>query len=200
MPESPSGEVPESPSGEVPESPSGEVPESPSGEVAVLAGVQSALATPRAISVARAMSHFGEHAAGWVALSAVGALLSRRRRREWVLVGVGAVGAHAAAIAIKLVVRRARPHHPAVTVNVGTPSALSFPSAHATSSTAAAMLLCRATRSPLPLVVVPLMALSRLVLGVHYPSDVVAGALVGAAVAETATRVAGPGRRRGSHA
>ena len=144
------------------------------------------------------MSHFGEHAAGWVALSGVGALLSRRRRSEWLLVAVGAVAAHAAAIAIKLVVRRARPNHPAVAVNVSTPSALSFPSAHATSTTAAAMLLCRATRSPLPLVVVPLMALSRLVLGVHYPSDVVAGALVGAAVAETVTRVAGPGRRQSS--
>ena len=144
------------------------------------------------------MSHFGEHAAGWVALSGVGALLSRRRRSEWLLVAVGAVAAHAAAIAIKLVVRRARPNHPAVAVNVSTPSALSFPSAHATSTTAAAMLLCRATRSPLPLAVVPLMALSRLVLGVHYPSDVVAGALVGAAVAETVTRVAGPGRRQSS--
>ena len=168
-----------------------ETPEQPAGETAVLAGVQSRLATPPVISTARAMSHFGEHAAGWLVLSGLGALLSRRRRREWLLVGVGAVGAHAAAIAIKLVVRRARPSHPAVTVNVGTPSALSFPSAHATSSTAAAMLLCRATRSPLPLAVVPLMALSRLVLGVHYPSDVVAGALVGAAVAETVTRVAG---------
>ena len=54
----------------------------PAGEVAVLAGVQSTLATPPAITVARAMSHFGEHAAGWVVLSGVGALLSRRRRRE----------------------------------------------------------------------------------------------------------------------
>lgn len=175
------------------------MPETSAGagrEVALLAGIQSRLATSATISVARVMSHFGEHAAGWVALSGAGALLSRRRRRDWVLVGVGALAAHAAAVAIKLAVRRPRPDDPAVAVNVGTPSRLSFPSAHATSSTAAAMLLCRATRSPLPLAVVPLMALSRLVLGVHYPSDVVAGALVGAAVAETLTRVAGPGTDR----
>ena len=166
----------------------------PSGEVAVLVDVQSRLASPQVLTVARGMSHFGEHAAGWVALSAIGALLSRDRRRDWLLVGVGAVAAHGAAILIKLAVRRRRPHHPDIAVNVGTPSSLSFPSAHATSSTAAAMLLCRATRSPLPLVAVPLMALSRLVLGVHYPTDVLAGAAVGAAVARVTGRLGG--RRR----
>jgi undecaprenyl-diphosphatase len=163
-----------------------------SGEVAALVAVQSTLGTPAVIEVARSMSHFGEHAQGWVAISALGALTMRKRRRDWMLVGVGAVAAHAAAIAIKLVVRRKRPHHPAVAVNVGTPSALSFPSAHATSTTAAAMLLSRATRSRLPLAVVPAMALSRLVLGVHYPTDVLAGAAVGAVVARTAGRFASP--------
>lgn len=163
----------------------------PAGEVAALVAVQSKLATPAVISVARGMSHFGEHAAGWMALSAAGALLQPRRRRDWVLVGVGALSAHAVAVLIKMAVRRARPNHPDVAVNVGTPSSLSFPSAHATSSTAAAMLLCRATRSPLPLAVVPLMALSRLVLGVHYPTDVLAGMVVGATVAGVTSRVGG---------
>ena len=166
------------------------------GEVALLVDVQSRLATPAAITVARGMSHFGEHAAGWVALSAIGAVADRSRRRDWLLVGVGAVAAHAAAVLIKLVVRRRRPHHPDIAINVGTPSALSFPSAHATSSTAAAMLLCRATRSPLPLAAVPLMALSRLVLGVHYPTDVLAGMAVGAAVARVTGRLGGRRKER----
>ena len=167
----------------------------PTGEVAVLVNVQSRLGSPQAVGVARGMSHFGEHALGWTALSAVGAVLSPRHRRDWLLVGVGAVAAHAAAIVIKQAVRRRRPHHPDIAVNVGTPSSLSFPSAHATSSTAAAMLLCRATRSPLPLLAVPLMAVSRLVLGVHYPTDVLAGMAVGAAVAGTTARL---GSQKGS--
>lgn len=167
-----------------------------SGEVAALVAVQSALGKPAVIDVARAMSHFGEHAQGWMAISALGALTMPSRRRDWALIGIGAVGAHAAAIAIKLAVRRKRPHHPAIAVNVGTPSALSFPSAHATSSTAAAMLLSRATRSRLPLAIVPVMALSRLVLGVHYPTDVLAGAAVGAVVAKTAGCFASPQKEK----
>ena len=117
-------------------------------------------------------------------MSALGAVLAPRRRREWLLAGAGAVSAHAAAVLIKRAVRRSRPDHPAVEVNVATPSALSFPSAHATSTTAAAILMAPLTGLPLPVLVVPPMALSRLVLGVHYPSDVLTGVVVGALVAQ----------------
>ncbi|MFM8599362.1 MAG: phosphatase PAP2 family protein [Mycobacterium sp.] len=164
-------------------------------ETAALVAVQASLAQPPVVAAARLMSYFGEHAAGWVALGVLGAALTRGRRRDWLLVGIGAVAAHAAAIAVKLVVRRRRPSHPDIVVNVATPSDLSFPSAHATSSTAAAILLCRATRSPLPLVIVGLMALSRLVLGVHYPTDVLAGIVLGAGVAGATARWGGEQHR-----
>ncbi|MGB3893149.1 MAG: phosphatase PAP2 family protein, partial [Mycolicibacter sinensis] len=48
----------------------------------------------------------------------------------------------------------------------------------------------------LPAVLVPPMALSRMVLGVHYPSDVAVGALVGAAVAAAAIRLDNSGDSR----
>ena len=164
----------------------------PRGEVAVLLAVQSALAgRPGTLAAARALSYFGEHSLGWLAVSAIGAILQPARRRAWLVAGAGAFTAHAAAVLMKRVVRRPRPHHPAVAVNVGTPSSLSFPSAHATSTTAASILLARVTGAPLPVMLVPPMALSRVLLGVHYPSDVATGVVVGAAVAAVATWVDG---------
>ncbi|MEE2058210.1 phosphatase PAP2 family protein [Rhodococcus artemisiae] len=155
----------------------------------VLQTVQGTVGTlPGATSVARGMSHFGEHALGWITIGAVGALVDPKRRTQWAGVAVGAVGAHAASIVIKRVVRRKRPAHPSVQVNVSTPSRLSFPSSHATSTTAAAVLMARTTGLPFPAMLVPPMLLSRLVLGVHYPTDVLAGAALGAASAAVVAR------------
>jgi membrane-associated phospholipid phosphatase len=168
------------------------LPAPPSGEVAAMVAVQSALADrPGVLTAARGLSHFGEHSIGWVAVSLLGAVLMPRRRRDWLVAGAGAFAAHAAAVLVKRLVRRRRPHHPAVAVNVGTPSQLSFPSAHATSTTAAAILLGRATGLPpgiSAVLLVPPMALSRILLGVHYPSDVAFGIGLGAAVAGIAVR------------
>jgi decaprenylphosphoryl-5-phosphoribose phosphatase len=156
------------------------------GEEAALVAVQTTLGDrPGVLAGARALSHFGEHSLGWLAVSALGALLQPKRQRAWLAAGLGAFAAHAAAVIIKRLVRRERPHHPSIVVNVGTPSRLSFPSAHATSTTAASILMARASGLPLPAFLVPPMALSRLVLGVHYPSDVITGVAVGAAVAKT---------------
>ncbi|BBX99125.1 phosphatase PAP2 family protein [Mycobacterium lacus] len=167
----------------------------PRGEVAAMVAVQSALADrPGVLTAARGLSHFGEHSIGWVAVSLLGAVLAPRRRRDWVVAGAGSLVAHAAAVLVKRLVRRRRPQHPAIVVNVGTPSQLSFPSAHATSTTAAAILLGRATglrKGMTAAVLVPPMALSRILLGVHYPSDVAVGIALGAAIAAIAARVDG---------
>ncbi|MGH3796272.1 MAG: phosphatase PAP2 family protein [Candidatus Dormibacteria bacterium] len=157
-------------------------PSSDHQEVALLAAVQRRIANPRTVSAARGMSHFGEHALGWLVLGALGALIDRRRRRDWLISAAAVAGAHGTSIAVKRVVRRHRPTDPSVQVLVGTPSRLSFPSSHATSTTAAAVLYGGLLRRPLTPVLVPPMLVSRLVLGVHYPTDVLVGSALGAAI------------------
>ncbi|WP_027942466.1 phosphatase PAP2 family protein [Amycolatopsis taiwanensis] len=154
----------------------------PSGEVKVLATAQRLLKRPGAVKAARGLSHFGEHSIGWFAAGLVGAAVDRRHRKDWLVAAAGVVGAHAASIAVKRVVRRPRPDHESVEVLVGTPSRLSFPSSHATSTTAAAVLYSGLTGRNLVPALVPPMLASRLVLGVHYPTDVLAGAALGGVV------------------
>lgn len=151
-------------------------------EVGALAAVQRAIGRPPVVAAARGLSLFGEHAAGWFALGLVGAAVDRGRRRDWLTAATGVVAAHAASIAVKRVVRRQRPIDESVEVLVSTPSSLSFPSSHATSTTAAAVVYSGLTGRNLVPVLVPPMLVSRLVLGVHYPTDVLAGSALGAVV------------------
>ena len=90
-------------------------PAAPRGEVAAMVAVQSALADrPGVLITARALSHFGEHSIGWIIVSLLGAVLSPRQQRDWLMAGIGAFAAHAAAVLVKRVVRRKRPQHPGV--------------------------------------------------------------------------------------
>ena len=102
------------------------------------------------------------------------------------------VGAHGLSIVVKRVVRRRRPSDPRIQVLVSTPGDLSFPSSHAASTTAAAVAYSRLLGRRYPLVSIPVMMTSRAVLGVHYPSDVLAGSLLGAAMGHWLTPARGP--------
>lgn len=168
----------------------------PWGESNVLVALQNATQSmqPALGATARGMSHFGEHALGWMGIAAAGALLSATaRRKAWIEMGVAAFTSHAASVILKRIVRRPRPHRADIHIGVGTPSALSFPSSHATSTTAALLYAGWITGCPAVYVGIPAMMASRMVLGVHYPTDVTAGALLGAttAVAVRKTDVVG---------
>jgi membrane-associated phospholipid phosphatase len=93
--------------------------------------------------------------------------------------------------ACKPLAGRDRPfvHGPKAAAIVWLPTTASFPSGHAASSAAGAFALSRVwPAAALPLWLLALLVmLSRVVLGVHYVSDVIAGALVGLLVAWLAT-------------
>jgi membrane-associated phospholipid phosphatase len=130
----------------------------------------------------RRFSLLGEHAAVWLAVGGLGIAVDAPRRGRWRRAVSSVAVAYMANTAIKVLVRRRRPSLPGLPALAGTPTGLSFPSAHATSSFAAARAYSALVpAAPLYALAVGL-ALSRLYLGVHYPSDSVAGAVLGTAV------------------
>jgi undecaprenyl-diphosphatase len=146
--------------------------------------------SPRLERIVSAYSRLGEHAACWLALGAAGAVLdpSPARRARWGR-GAGVVaGAYVANQALKFTIRRRRPELPGLAPLTPTVSRLSFPSAHCTTSFAAAHAYRGLAPSWSLYAAASLFALSRPYLGVHYPSDVLAGALLGTAVARGGTR------------
>lgn len=145
--------------------------------------------TPAAERAVARFSKLGEHGAVWVAIGVAGALVSSgARRRHWGRATSTVAATYGANTLIKLAVRRRRPELPDLPPLAGAPTRLSFPSAHASTSFAGALAYRRLGMPAAPLYgLAGGLALSRLYLGLHYPSDVLAGALFGSAVAAVCT-------------
>jgi undecaprenyl-diphosphatase len=141
---------------------------------------------PAVQEAVRLFSLLGEHGILWYSVCAIGARTCPEQRRTFGRAGLLVFGSFVANQAVKFAVGRPRPNLPDLPPLVHTRSNRSYPSAHATTSAAAAVALSPVLpRGPL-FAVAGALALSRLYLGVHYPSDTLAGAALGVAVAELA--------------
>ncbi len=130
--------------------------------------------TPLVVSYSR----LGNHGVVWVGWGGLRALRARRPAPllKAAIVTWSALGVN---YAIKRLTRRSRPVGNLPPALIAAPASPSFPSSHAAMSAAAAFSL----RGLAPLAAGPMM-LSRVYLGVHYPSDVAAGAALGTIVGE----------------
>jgi membrane-associated phospholipid phosphatase len=140
--------------------------------------------TPAAERAVARFSSLGEHAAVWLAIGVLGGLAQPGQRRAWRRARRTIGGVYVTNTAIKLAVRRRRPELSDLPALTGTPTALSFPSAHAATAFAGALAYSRlGVPAPALYGLAASLAYSRLYLGVHYPSDILAGALLGTALA-----------------
>ena len=138
---------------------------------------------PAIEATAKLLGRIGGYGAVWFVLGILFALLDPDRRGEWLLCGLLGPFAIGANFAVKAIVRRPRPVLEGLPPLSGAPSSLSFPSAHATSSFAVATAMTRVDPVAALLFALALaISLGRPYLGMHYPSDVLAGVLLGTAL------------------
>ena len=162
----------------------------------VLLWIQEAVRQPWLDPLVEWYTSLGNAGLLWIALS-VGMLCYRPTRRAGALaLAAMALGLLCTNVVLKHLVGRVRPwvDVAGLVPLVYEPDPNSFPSGHTCAAFAAG--LCWARTLPgkrgriLAVVLAVCMGLSRLYVGVHYPSDVLAGALVGAGCAWAAWRLA----------
>jgi membrane-associated phospholipid phosphatase len=135
---------------------------------------------PGAERVAVVLGKLGEYGWIWLAIGLTMAAIDSSRWEQWALAGLLGPLAIGINLAVKLVVRRQRPILEGLPPLGGAPTSLSFPSAHATSSFACATAMTRiAPEAAVLFVLAFAIAACRPYLGMHYPSDVLAGAVLG---------------------
>ena len=164
------------------------------------------LSTPLLDEPLRLVSGFANHSKPWFVTAGIRALFGGPQGRRAALTGVAAIGATSLVVnqPMKMIGNRRRPDRDDLGVpearRVTMPTSTSFPSGHSASAAAFAV----AVGDLLPTLKLPLrgaasvVAFSRVYTGVHYPSDVLVGATVGAllgrAASTVARRAAGAGR------
>jgi membrane-associated phospholipid phosphatase len=135
---------------------------------------------PRTEAVMKALGRAGNNGAIWFAIGIALALIDSGDRREWFHVALLGPLAIILNFLVKAVVRRRRPVLEGLPPLGGAPSSLSFPSAHATASFAVATAATRiAPEAAVLYALAVVLSAGRPYLGMHYPSDVLAGAALG---------------------
>ena len=162
-------------------------------ESAILLWIQNNLRCGLLTPLMRAITTLGNGGAFWIALTVL-LLIFRRTRR---------IGVYCAAsmlltllvvnLCIKPLAARTRPYEliQGLEILVSRPRDYSFPSGHSANSLSCAWTLFRLApkKYGVPaLVLAVLIALSRLYVGVHFPTDVLAGAAIGVLLSELTLR------------
>lgn len=153
---------------------------------AILLFIQQQFRTPFGDALFPVVSFLGNSGLIWIVAAIL--LFAFRKRKAGVVVALALVlSLLVGNWGLKLLVERPRPCDvdPSVVLLIPHPGEFSFPSGHSMSSFAAAtsVLFYHKKWGTAAMLLAALIAFSRLYLFVHYPTDVLAGALIGVALA-----------------
>lgn len=154
-------------------------------DFSILDWIQRTLKNPVTDTVFPFITHLGDGGFIWIILALTLITLPRTRKTGIFLAISLAVAAVVCLVIIKPIAARARPfiQNPDIQLLISPPHGFSFPSGHTASSFAAASaLFFRKSRLFIPAAVMAcLIAFSRLYVYVHFPTDVLAGLILGCA-------------------
>lgn len=173
-------------------------------EVSALVWIQEHVRVPALNGIVSAISHLGDAGIFWIVLTLV-LIAIKKTRKVGICCAVSMVFTLLVVnCCLKPIVARIRPYDLPEMANilkilVPAEHDFSFPSGHSSNSFACAWVLFRGKdkRIGIPAIVLAsLIALSRLYVGVHYPTDVICGILAGVLCAQLAIRVTPSIRKR----
>ena len=158
----------------------------------ILNFIQQYIAGPALDTVMAFITHLGDYGILWIGICLVFLTMPKHRKNGLILASAMVAGLIICNLLLKNIIARPRPFmindFPII---INPPMGYSFPSGHSSISFVAASVIAARYRkyAPLAYLTASLIALSRIYLYVHYPSDVVAGALMGILIGVATVRI-----------
>lgn len=161
---------------------------------AILLWIQENIRNDFLTPIVRVITHLGDRGMVWVTFALVCLAFPKMRKTGYMVLLSLSGSLLVNNMILKNLTARTRPYEMVEGLNrlIPAPHDFSFPSGHTGSSFAAAVVIfcmCPRKYGVFAMILAVLISLSRLYLGVHYPSDVLAGAVTGTLVALVVVKI-----------